>query len=292
MEFTGCGTALVTPFKKDLSVDYDKYRALIKRQIENGIHFIVPLGTTGETPCLEKDEKIKLLTIAVEEAKGKVPVVVGAGSNYTKHVIETIREYEKTGVDAFLVVTPYYNKPTQDGMYNHFKAVSESTDKPIIMYNVPARTSVNMSAETCLRLAEFKNIIATKEASSNYAQISEVIRNAPEGFSVLSGNDDETLSLCATGTKGVISVASNLAPKQMSDYLNLIIKGDFAAAEKEHHRLTPLFKNCFVESNPIPVKAGMAYLGLIENELRPPLYASTKKTYDIMKETVVNLGIS
>jgi 4-hydroxy-tetrahydrodipicolinate synthase len=292
MEFTGCGTALVTPFKKDLSVDYDKYRALIKRQIENGIHFIVPLGTTGETPCLEKDEKIKLLTIAVEEAKGKVPVVVGAGSNYTKHVIETIREYEKTGVDAFLVVTPYYNKPTQDGMYNHFKAVSESTDKPIIMYNVPARTSVNMSAETCLRLAEFKNIIATKEASSNYAQISEVIRNAPEGFSVLSGNDDETLSLCATGAKGVISVASNLVPKQMSDYLNLIIKGDFAAAEKEHHRLTPLFKNCFVESNPIPVKAGMAYLGLIENELRPPLYASTKKTYDIMKETVVNLGIS
>jgi 4-hydroxy-tetrahydrodipicolinate synthase len=292
MEFKGCGTALVTPFKKDLSVDYDKYRELIKRQIENGIHFIVPLGTTGETPCLEKDEKIKLLTIAVEEAKGKVPVVVGAGSNYTKHVIETIREYEKTGVDAFLVVTPYYNKPTQDGMYNHFKAVSESTDKPIIMYNVPARTSVNMSAETCLRLAEFKNIIATKEASSNYAQISEVIRNAPEGFSVLSGNDDETLSLCATGAKGVISVASNLAPKQMSDYLNMIITGDFAAAEKEHHRLTPLFKNCFVESNPIPVKAGMAYLGLIENELRPPLYASTTKTFEIMKETVVNLGIS
>jgi 4-hydroxy-tetrahydrodipicolinate synthase len=292
MEFKGCGTALVTPLKKDLSVDYDKYRELIKRQIENGIHFIVPLGTTGETPCLEKDEKIKLLTIAVEEAKGKVPVVVGAGSNYTKHVIETIREYEKTGVDAFLVVTPYYNKPTQDGMYNHFKAVSESTDRPLIMYNVPARTSVNMSAETCLRLAEFKNIIATKEASGNYAQISEVIRNAPEGFSVLSGNDDETLPLCATGAKGVISVASNLAPKQMSDYLNMIIKGDFAAAEKEHHRLTPLFKNCFVESNPIPVKAGMAHLGLIENELRPPLYASTKKTYDIMKETVVNLLIS
>jgi 4-hydroxy-tetrahydrodipicolinate synthase len=292
MEFKGCGTALVTPFKKDLSVDYDRYRMLIKRQIENGIHFIVPLGTTGETPCLEKDEKIKLLTIVVEEAKGKVPVVVGAGSNYTKQVLSNIKEFESTGVDAFLIVTPYYNKPTQDGMYNHFKAVSESTDKPIIMYNVPARTSVNMSAETCLRLAEFKNIMATKEASSNYAQISEVIRNAPEGFSVLSGNDDETLSLCATGANGVISVASNLAPKQMSDYLNMIIKRDFAAAQKEHHRLTPLFKNCFVESNPIPVKAGMAYLGLIENELRPPLYASTTKTNDIMKETVVNLGIS
>ena len=291
MEFKGCGTALVTPFKKDLSVDYDKYRALIKRQIDNGIHFIVPLGTTGETPCLEKEEKIKLLSVAVEEAKGKVPVVVGAGSNYTKHVIDTIKEYEKTGVDAFLVVTPYYNKPTQDGMYNHFKAVSESTDRPIIMYNVPARTSVNMSAETCLRLAEFKNIIATKEASSNYAQISEIIRNAPAGFSVLSGNDDETLSLCATGATGVISVASNAAPKQMSDYLNLILSGNFAAAEKEHHRLTPLFKNCFVESNPIPVKAGMAHLGLIENELRPPLYTSTKKTYEVMGKTLDDLGI-
>ncbi|MCI0473307.1 MAG: 4-hydroxy-tetrahydrodipicolinate synthase [Ignavibacteria bacterium] len=291
MEFKGCGTALVTPFKKDLSVDYDKYRALIKRQIENGTHFIVPLGTTGETPCLEKDEKVKLLSIAVEEAKGKVPVVVGAGSNYTKHVIENIKEYEKTGVDAFLIVTPYYNKPTQDGMYSHFKAVSECTERPIIMYNVPARTSVNMTAETCLRLSEFKNIIATKEASGNYAQISEIIRNAPAGFSVLSGNDDETLSLCATGAKGVISVASNLAPKEMSDYLNTILKKDFAAAGKEHHRLTPLFKNCFVESNPIPVKAGMAHLGLIENELRPPLYASTQKTLDIMKETVVNLGI-
>jgi len=291
MEFKGCGTALVTPFKKDLSVDYDRYRALIKRQIENGIHFIVPLGTTGETPCLEKDEKKRLLSIAVEEAKGKVPVVAGAGSNYTKQVLSNIKEFEGTGVDAFLIVTPYYNKPTQDGMYNHFKSVSESTDKPIIMYNVPSRTSVNMNADTCLRLAELKNIIATKEASGSYAQISEIIRNAPEGFSVLSGNDDETLSLCATGAKGVISVASNLAPKQMSDYLNMILKGDFKSAEKEYHRLTPLFKNCFVESNPIPVKAGMAYLGLIENELRAPLYASTKKTYDIMKETVVNLGI-
>ena len=158
MQIHGCGTALITPFKEDLSVDYDAFRVLVKRQIDNGIHFIVPLGTTGETPCLEDDEKLKLLEISVEEANGKIPVVAGAGSNNTKHVIENIKAFEKTGVDAFLIVTPYYNKPTQEGMYKHFKAVSESTDKDIIMYNVPARTSVNMNADTCLRLAELKNI--------------------------------------------------------------------------------------------------------------------------------------
>ena len=291
MEIKGCGTALITPFKEDLSVDYDVFRSLVKRQIDNGIHFIVPLGTTGETPCLEDDEKTKLLEISVEEAKGKIPVVVGAGSNSTKQVINNIREFEYTGVDAFLIVTPYYNKPTQAGMYNHFKAISESTDKNIIMYNVPARTSVNMNADTCLRLAELENIIATKEASSNYDQISEIIRNSPEGFSVLSGNDDETLSLCVTGAKGVISVASNLAPKELSDYLTLIMKFDFENAAKEHLRLMPLFKNCFIESNPIPVKAGFAYLGLIENVLRPPLYTSTRKTFDIMAGTLQNLKI-
>lgn len=291
MEIKGCGTALITPFKKDLSVDYDTYRKLIKRQIENGIHFIVPLGTTGETPCLEKDEKIKLLEIALEEGKDKVPVVPGAGSNYTKQVIENIKEFEKAGTKYFLIVTPYYNKPTQEGMYNHFKAISECTDSKIILYNVPARTSVNMNAETCLRLAELKNIIATKEASSNYDQIYEIIRNAPEGFSVLSGNDDETLSLCVTGAKGVISVASNLAPKEMSDCMNLIMENDFVNASKEHKRLMPLFKNCFVESNPIPVKAGMSYLGLIVNTLRPPLYTSTESTFEIMKETVIKLNL-
>ena len=291
MQIHGCGTALITPFKEDLSVDYDAFRVLVKRQIDNGIHFIVPLGTTGETPCLEDDEKLKLLEISVEEANGKIPVVAGAGSNNTKHVIENIKAFEKTGVDAFLIVTPYYNKPTQEGMYKHFKAVSESTDKDIIMYNVPARTSVNMNADTCLRLAELKNIIATKEASSNYSQISEIIRNAPEDFFVLSGNDDETLSLCVTGAKGVISVASNLAPKELSDYMNLILKNDFENASKEHQRLMPLFQNCFTESNPIPVKAGFAFMGLIENMLRPPLYPCTRKTFDIMAGTLHNLNI-
>jgi len=291
MVLKGCGTALVTPFKKDLSVDFAAFEKLVNRQIENGIHFLVPLGTTGETPCLTKEEKLKILEITVRLANGKIPVIAGAGSNNTFEAIANIKEFEKTGVNGFLVVTPYYNKPTQQGMINHFKAVAESTSKSIIMYNVPGRTSVNLSADTCLALAEIPNIIATKEASSNYAQISEIIGNSPEGFSVLSGNDDETLSLCATGATGVISVASNIAPKEMSDYLKKILEGDFNTARKEHHRLMPLFRNCFVESNPIPAKAGLSYLGLIENVLRPPLYAASEQAYAIMQKTINQLGI-
>lgn len=289
-EITGCGTALITPFEKNLRVDYNAFRKLVRRQIEGGIHFLVPLGTTGETPCLEDNEKLQLVEITVEEVGGRIPVVVGVGSNNTNHVIHNIHMFSKANVDAFLVVTPYYNKPTQQGMINHFTAIAESTDKPIIMYNVPARTSVNMSSETALKLAEVKNIIATKEASSNYAQISEIIRNSPEGFSVLSGNDDETLSLVATGAKGLISVASNIAPKLMSEFLNKLLNDEFEEARTLHHKLTPLFKNCFVESNPIPVKAGMHKLGLIENVLRPPLYTSADSTLDLMEKTVKELN--
>lgn len=290
-EIKGCGTALITPFDKNLEVDFKAFRMLVRRQLDSGIHFLVPLGTTGETPCLEDNEKLHLLEIAVEESGGRVPVAAGAGSNNTKHVIQNIRMLEGTGVDAFLIVTPYYNKPTQDGMYRHFKSVSESTDKPIIMYNVPARTSVNMSAETCLKLAELDNIIATKEASSNYAQISEIIRNAPDGFSVLSGNDDETLSLVSTGARGVISVASNIAPKELSEFLNILLDGYIDDGRKLHHKLTPLFKNCFTESNPIPVKAGMFKMGLIENTLRPPLYPGTDNTLSVMEKTLKDLNL-
>jgi len=291
-EIKGCGTALVTPFeKRNYEVDYVAYRKLVRRQIESGIHFLVPLGTTGETPCLEDKEKLNLVEIALEESGGRIPVVVGVGSNSTKHVIHNINFFSKTSVDGFLVVTPYYNKPTQQGMINHFTAVAGSTDKPIIMYNVPARTSVNMGAETTLKLAEVKNIIATKEASSNYAQISEVIRNAPDGFSVLSGNDDETLSLVATGAKGLISVASNIAPKLMSEFLEKLLSGEFEEAKVLHHRLSPLFRSCFVESNPIPVKAGLYKLGLIENVLRAPLYESTEGTLDTMEATLKELNL-
>jgi 4-hydroxy-tetrahydrodipicolinate synthase len=290
-ELKGVGTALVTPFKKNLEVDYNAYRKSVTRQIKSGIHFLVPLGTTGETPCLESDEKKKIIDIVINEAKGKIPVFVGAGSNSTKHTIETIRDYEKTGVDGYLIVTPYYNKPTQSGLYNHFKAVSESTDKVIILYNVPGRTGVNMLPETTLRIAEFKNVIAVKEASGIYSQISEIIKYSPKGFSVVSGNDDETLALCVTGAKGVISVTSNIAPKEMSNFLNVILQGDFRKAKDIHHKLMPLFRNCFIESNPIPVKAGMNFLKQMENVLRPPLYKSTDKTFGIIKKTIKDLGI-
>jgi 4-hydroxy-tetrahydrodipicolinate synthase len=290
-EIKGCGTALVTPFSKNSEVDYVAFRKLVRRQIAEGIHFLVPLGTTGETPCLEDKEKLQLVEITVEESGGRIPVVVGVGSNNTKHVMHNIHFFSKMNVDGFLVVTPYYNKPTQQGMINHFTTVAGSTDKPIIMYNVPARTSVNMTAETALKLAEVKNIIATKEASSNYAQISEIIRNAPKGFSVLSGNDDETLSLVATGAKGLISVASNIAPKLMSEFLNKLLNGEMDEAKELHHKLTQLFKSCFVESNPIPVKAGMFKMGLLENVLRAPLYASTDATLKTMESTLKELNL-
>jgi len=290
-ELKGVGTALITPFKKNFEVDYPAFRKSVARQIKSGIHFLIPLGTTGETPCLEINEKLNLIDITLEEAGGRIPVFIGAGSNNTKHVIDTIKEYDKMDVDGYLIVTPYYNKPTQSGLFNHFKAVSESTRKGIILYNVPGRTSVNMLAETTLKVAEFKNVIAVKEASGVYSQISEIIRNAPKGFNVISGNDDETMAICVTGGKGVISVASNIAPREMTSFVNIMLKGDFIKARAMHHKLMPLFKNCFVESNPIPVKAGMNILGHMDNLLRPPLYASIPGTYNIMKKTIKDLGI-
>ncbi len=287
----GCGTALITPFKENLEVDFDAFRALVKRQIEAEIHFLVPLGTTGETPCLEDEEKFELLKITNEEARGKIPVVAGAGLNSTKKTIENMRMLEKAGVDAFLVVTPYYNKPTQDGLYNHFKEVAEATDRPVIMYNVPGRTGVNMTAQTCLRLAEIKNIIGTKEASGNYAQISEIINNAPEDFLILSGNDDEVLSLMATGAHGVISVASNIAPEKMVSLVENLQSRSVTNAASIHHRLSSLFRNCFIESNPIPVKEALAQMGLIQNYLRPPLYKAQESTSKLMSQTLKELKL-
>lgn len=287
----GCGTALITPFTENLEVDYDAFRALVKRQIEAEIHFLVPLGTTGETPCLEDEEKMELLKITNEEARGKIPVVAGAGLNSTKKTVENIKMLEKAGVDAFLVVTPYYNKPTQDGLYNHFREVAESTDKPIIMYNVPGRTGVNMTAQTCLKLAEIKNIIGTKEASGNYAQISEIINNAPEDFIILSGNDDEVLSLMATGAHGVISVASNVAPEKMVSLVENLQARSVTNAASIHHRLSSLFINCFIESNPIPVKEALAQMGLIQNFLRPPLYKAQESTSKLMTQTLKELRL-
>ncbi len=285
----GCGTALVTPFNEN-GTDYTAYAELVKRQVKAGVDFLVPLGTTAETPCLDNDEKAAILELT-KELCGNLPVVAGAGTNSTSATAKNVEFLEKHGADAFLIVTPYYNKPTQEGLYLHFRQIAESTDKPVILYNVPGRTGVNLSAETTLRLAEIPNILAIKEASGNYAQISSIIRNAPEGFSVLSGNDDEVLSLMSTGASGVISVASNIAPEMMADMTHLLLEGRIEEARKIHFALMPLFKNCFIESNPIPVKAGLAAMGLIENRLRLPLTPATEKTFSIMTDTVKNLGL-
>lgn len=290
LKLSGCGTALVTPFRNG-NVDYDTYVRLLDRQVKAGIHFLVPLGTTGETPCLDVSERLRILELTVEHCAGR-PVVVGGGTNSLSQTLGSIRELERFGPDAYLIVVPYYNKPTQQGMYEYFKAVAESTDKGIVLYNVPGRTGANLKAETTLRLAEIPNVIAVKEASGNYAQISEIIRNAPENFSVLSGNDEETLPLMATGASGVISVASNIDPEDMVALAEAMLRDDIAAARTLHHKLTPLFRNCFVESNPIPVKAAMAAMGLMENSLRLPLCRASESTCELLRQTVKELGFN
>lgn len=277
LDLKGCGTALVTPFCNG-AVDYEAFRNMVKRQIKCGIDFLVPLGTTGETPCLSVEERIEILKIAKQEAQGR-PVVVGGGTNSLEDTLASMRTLEPYGPDAFLIVVPYYNKPTQEGQYQYFKAVAAATQKPIILYNVPGRTGSNMLPETVLRLAkDCPNIIAIKEASGVYAQASAILRDAPEGFQVLSGDDALTLPFMVTGAAGVISVASNIAPMDMARLAHLCLKGDFEQARKLHHKLSPLFKACFVESNPIPAKAALAGLGLCRNELRLPMVPATEQT--------------
>lgn len=289
IDLSGCGTALITPFKGE-SVDYDAFASLVDRQVNAGIDVLVPLGTTGETPCLEDDERIKVLQVTKEHSKG-LPIVVGGGTNSLKHTIASMKMLQPYGVDAFLIVVPYYNKPTQEGQYLYFKAVAEATDKPVVLYNVPGRTGANMSAETALRLAEIDNIVAIKEASGNRGQIEEILRNAPVGFQVLSGNDDDTLWMMESGGAGVISVASNVAPKLMAEFVKAIRGGYHEKAQALNQKLMPLFTNCFVESNPIPVKAAMNAMGLINNELRLPLVPARESTYDLMVETIRPLGL-
>ena len=289
IDLTGCGTALITPFKNG-EVDYEAFAALVDRQVESGIDFLVPLGTTGETPCLEDEERIKVLQITKEHSQGR-PIVVGGGTNSLQHTIRSMQMLEPYGVDAFLIVVPYYNKPTQEGQYQYFKAVAEATEKPIVLYNVPGRTGVNMTAETCLRLAQIPNIVAIKEASGNREQIEAILAGAPEGFQVLSGNDDDTLWMMKQGGAGIISVASNVAPALLSEFTGAIRNGEIEKAEALNEKLTPLFNNCFVEGNPIPAKAAMHAMGLIENELRLPLVPCQQSTYDLMVETIKPLGL-
>lgn len=284
----GCGTALVTPFC-DGKVDYEAYGRLVRRQLGAGIDFLVPLATTGETPTLSPDEKTRLLRMTRELAPD-TPIVAGVGSNSLDATLENISLLAPCGADAFLVVVPYYNKPTQEGQYMYFKAVSERSPLPIVMYNVPGRTGANMSAQTAVRLAEdCPGIIATKEASGNFAQVSEILRTAPEGFSVLSGDDDMTLALMAAGASGVISVASNIAPAEVTRMAAAMLRCDLPEARSLHLKLLPLFKACFAESNPVPVKAALSLMGLMRSEVRLPLSSASESTVALMDEILAQL---
>ena len=287
MILRGCGTALVTPFR-DGKVDFEAYGKMVRRQVEAGIDFLVPLGSTAETPCLEDDEKVELLRIARELCPDK-PLVVGVGTNSPAATVRNIRLLEPLGPDAYLVVVPYYNKPTQEGIYRYFAHVAEATSKGIVAYNVPGRTGTNMKAATTLRVATIPNVIAVKEASGDLAQVKEVIDGRPEGFSVLSGNDDQTLQIISDGGDGVISVASNIAPGLMEAFVSAALGGDLAKAAELDRKLMPLYDGCFVESNPIPAKAGLSLLGLCTAEMRLPLTEAVPSTFDAMKRILADL---
>jgi 4-hydroxy-tetrahydrodipicolinate synthase len=269
--FTGAGTALVTPFRADGSLDEPAIKRLTRRQIDAGIHFLSPCGTTGEAPTLSQQEKLRVVELVVEEANGQVPVLAGAGGYDTREVMAFARELEHVGVDGLLSVAPYYNKPTQEGLYRHYRAIAESTRLPIMLYNVPGRTGVNINVDTVVRLAQIPNIIAVKEASANVVQMCEIVNQAPEGFMLLSGDDPLTVAVMAIGGKGVVSVASNEAPADMAQIVEFCEKGDYTAAQKLHNWLLPLIQVNFVESNPIPCKAAMAAMGLLEEAYRLPL---------------------
>ena len=269
--FTGVGTALVTPFTKSGDLDEPAVRRLSRRQIDAGIHFLVPCGTTGENPTLTLAERVRMVEILVDESRDQVPVLAGAGGYDTRNIIRLAGEMAKAGAHGLLSVTPYYNKPTQEGLYQHFRAIADSTPLPIIVYNVPGRTGVNVEPATLARLASIDNIIGVKEASGNITQMCEVCRTVPENFIVLSGDDVITLPLMAVGGRGVISVASNEIPGEMVQMVEAAARGDFTAARAIHQRIVPLMQVNFVESNPVPVKAAMAAMGLLEETYRLPM---------------------
>lgn len=270
---TGCGTALVTPFRRDLTLDEDALRKLVRRQVEAGINFLVPCGTTGESPTLSSAEQKRVVEITLEETRGRVPVIAGAGGNNTEHVMEMARAFEAMGAKGILSVSPYYNKPTQEGLYQHFRAIAGAVRVPVILYNIPGRTGVNIEPATIKRLAEIDNIIAVKEASGNIGQMAVILDMVPDRFSVLSGDDGITLPLMALGGRGLISVVSNEIPAEMTRLVQLALTNDFAAAREIHRRYFRLMEANFVETNPGPVKAAMALMGLLEPVFRLPLVA-------------------
>jgi 4-hydroxy-tetrahydrodipicolinate synthase len=290
-EFVGCGTALVTPFRKDLSLDEETLRRLVRRQIAAGINFLAPCGTTGESPTLTHEEHLRVVAITIEEAKGRVPVLAGAGGYNTQHAIELARETEKLGAQGLLSVTPYYNKPTQEGLYQHFKAIAAATSLPIILYNVPPRTNVNIDPGTLKRLAEIDNIIGVKEASGSIVQFTQVIQQVPESFLVLSGDDAVTLPLVAMGGRGIISVASNEIPAEMTRLAKLCLDGNFAEARAMQRKWLPLMEVNFIETNPSPVKAAMAEMGLLEPVWRLPLVPPKPESLAKIRSVLESLAL-
>ncbi|MGI8990795.1 MAG: 4-hydroxy-tetrahydrodipicolinate synthase [Bryobacteraceae bacterium] len=286
--FTGCGTALVTPFRRDLSIDEQTLRRLVRRQIDEGIDFLVPCGTTGESPTLSREEHLRVIEIVLEEAKGEAPVLAGAGGYNTREVIELAREIEALGADGILSVTPYYNRPTQEGLFQHYQMIAEAIALPIVIYSVQGRTGVNVEPATLSRLAEIQNIVGVKEASGNISQIASVIHQVPPGFLVLSGDDAIALPVIALGGRGVISVVSNQIPGEMTRLARHSLEGNFEKARELQRKYLPLMNINFVESNPIPVKAGMALMGLLEPIYRlpmvPPKFESEAKIQDVLRK--------
>jgi 4-hydroxy-tetrahydrodipicolinate synthase len=292
MKLQGCGTALITPFKGDQSVDEKRLRELVEWQVASGIGFLVPCGTTGETPTLSKEEWLRVIDITVEVAGGRVPIVAGATSNSTREAVEKAREVaRRKGVDAILTASPYYNKPTQEGQYQHFKAIAEAVDKAIVLYSVAGRTGVNIEPATLGRLAKIPNIIAVKEASGNISQIAEVFNHVPDTFLVFSGDDAITLPVISLGGVGIISVVSTEIPREMSELTNAALKNDWTTARKLHHKYLPLMQANFIESNPMPVKAVLALMGRIEEVYRLPMVPVKPETRTKLQQIATAAGL-
>ena len=289
--FTGCGTALVTPFKRDFSLDEPTLRSLVRRQIEQGINFLVPCGTTGESPTLTRREHLRVIEITLEEAKGKAPVLGGAGGYNTHEVIELAHELERLGCDGILSVTPYYNKPTQEGLFQHYSAIASAIRLPIIVYSVQGRTGVNIEPATVGRLARIPNIVGIKEASGNIGQMATIFQEVPPEFTVLCGDDAITIPLCALGGRGIISVVSNEIPAEMTQLAQHCLSGDYAAARKIQQKFLPLMNINFIESSPGPVKAAMAMMGLLEPVWRLPLVAPSAASQAKIEKVLETCGL-
>ncbi|HMC76398.1 MAG TPA: 4-hydroxy-tetrahydrodipicolinate synthase [Vicinamibacterales bacterium] len=290
-QFTGCGTALVTPFNRDGSLDEAGVSRLARRQIDLGIHFLVPCGTTGEVPTLTDAEQVRVVELVAAEAKGRVPVLAGAGGYNTQEVIHAALRLKSAGADGILSVTPYYNKPTPEGLYQHYRAIAEAVQLPIIVYNVPGRTGCNVDPATLVRLSTVPHIAGVKEASGNVTQMCEMVAGVPDDFIVLSGDDALTLPLMAVGGRGIVSVSSNEIPAEMSRLVELAEQGDFAAARAQHQRLLPLLLVNFIESNPIPVKSAMASMGLLEEVYRLPMVPPRPASKQRIEAVLHSLGI-